>query len=561
MSGIGTGLTTSGTPPITGLTGSDLASQKNSAPNEFFFTKLGSGPYFNGLYDTLYVADSSATTTLSTPGISKYTWDGSNWNLTGSIGTTGAWEGLIGSASGGQVTLYVTQPSGISSITDNSGYGGTFSAAIVPIATPASNESFDGLAFVPQLPAIHFAVTAAPTTDMAGAPFSVTVTAEDSSNNPVPGYTGTVRFSSTDMNGAVSLPSNYTFKASDHGTHTFTNLVTLVTAGSQSVSATDTVTGGLGSATVMITPASVQQFGVSAPVDSTAGQAFSFTVTAEDQFGNTVPSYTGTVQFSKSDGGAGSSVPGSYPFVAGDNGVHTFTLGATLVTAGNQTITASDPSHSASGSATVDNFVVSPFTPGDLVVYRVGIGGGANITGAAAPVFLDEYDSGGNLVETVPLPVASISGGNQALVAAGNATSEGQLTLSPDGQYLALTGYDAPLNTNIVSNTSSIADPRTVAIVNAAGAINSTTALTDFSSENNIRSAITTDGNSLWVTGGTGGLGYTTVGSTTSTDIDPTDEQSFAIWRSSTVNSMCHRKSQSAWPPSATVRRPLPARR
>src|SRR5207253_2740321 len=46
--------------------------------------------------------------------------------------------------------------------------------------------------------------------------------------------------------------------------------------------------------------------------------------------------------------------PADYTFVAGDNGVHTFTNGVTFVTAGNQTVTATDTATaSITGSATV----------------------------------------------------------------------------------------------------------------------------------------------------------------------------------------------------------------
>src|SRR5262249_28479572 len=67
------------------------------------------------------------------------------------------------------------------------------------------------------------------------------------------------------------------------------------------------------------------RFVISAPSSATAGGAFSITVTAQDAAGNTATGYTGTVHFTKSDGGGGSSVPNDYTFVAGDNGSHTFT--------------------------------------------------------------------------------------------------------------------------------------------------------------------------------------------------------------------------------------------
>ena len=50
--------------------------------------------------------------------------------------------------------------------------------------------------------------------------------------------------------------------------------------------------------------------------------------------------YTGTVTFTSSDGSA--TLPANYTFVGGDAGVHTFTGGVTLVTVGEQSVTATD---------------------------------------------------------------------------------------------------------------------------------------------------------------------------------------------------------------------------
>ena len=72
--------------------------------------------------------------------------------------------------------------------------------------------------------------------------------------------------------------------------------------------------------------------GVSAPGErQRRAIAFSVTVTAEDQYGNTIPGYLGTVSFS--GGGSGASFPSNYTFVSGDNGSHTFTNGVTLSSA------------------------------------------------------------------------------------------------------------------------------------------------------------------------------------------------------------------------------------
>src|SRR5205814_2008186 len=101
--------------------------------------------------------------------------------------------------------------------------------------------------------------------------------------------------------------------------------------------------------------AAATHLAISAPASAAAGSAFNITVTALDQFNNTATGYTGTVHFTKSDNGSGSSVPANYTFVTGDNGVHTFTNAATFVTVGIQSVTATDTvSGSITGSATVN---------------------------------------------------------------------------------------------------------------------------------------------------------------------------------------------------------------
>src|SRR5262245_11962001 len=74
-----------------------------------------------------------------------------------------------------------------------------------------------------------------------------------------------------------------------------------------------------------------------------AGAPFDITVTAQDAFGNTATSYTGTVQFVSSDPHP-AILAADYTFTAADAGVHTFAAGATLFTAGTRTITVSGTS-------------------------------------------------------------------------------------------------------------------------------------------------------------------------------------------------------------------------
>ena len=68
---------------------------------------------------------------------------------------------------------------------------------------------------------------------------SITVTAYDAYGNLATNYTGMVTLTSTDPQAV--LPASYTFTAADEGKHTFP--VTLETAGTQSITATDATSG------------------------------------------------------------------------------------------------------------------------------------------------------------------------------------------------------------------------------------------------------------------------------------------------------------------------------
>lgn len=164
------------------------------------------------------------------------------------------------------------------------------------------------------------------------------------------------------------------------------------------------------------------------------------------------------------------------------------------------------------------------FTAGNLAVYRVGDGAAA-LTGTGNAVFIDEYTPGGTLVQSVALPT-SVSGSNKPLIAGGLTTSEGLLTRSADGKCLWLTGYGTTVGgaTNL-NATAAAAVPRVVGRIDAAGGIDTTTALTNYASgamgsTNNIRSAVGNDCTSAFVassgsaSGGIAGLVTIAVGDT-----------------------------------------------
>ncbi len=136
---------------------------------------------------------------------------------------------------------------------------------------------------------------------------------------------------------------------------------------------------------------------------------------------------------------------------------------------------------------------------------------------------LDEYSPSGSLVQSVALPTSS-SGSTNALTASGSANSEGLLSLSGNSQYLLATGYDTGVGTASVSGTAAATTPRTVARVDASDNVDTSTALTNFADGNNPRSAVSTDGNQIWLGGASGGVEYTTLGSTTATSLNTQDK-------------------------------------
>jgi hypothetical protein len=171
------------------------------------------------------------------------------------------------------------------------------------------------------------------------------------------------------------------------------------------------------------------------------------------------------------------------------------------------------------------------FTPGNLVIYRVG-DGTSPLAGTGNPVFLDEYTTAGTLVQSLPMPTTLV-GANRRLVAGGLATSEGFLTQSVDGRFLILTGYDAAIPyASSLSGTTAVTVNRVIGVVDRNGTVDITTALTDAASAGSPRSATSTNGADLWITGGTGAVRYTTLGGTTSTqlNITPTNMRQLNIF-------------------------------
>ena len=109
---------------------------------------------------------------------------------------------------------------------------GTQTITATDVATPAITGTMSSDATPPV--AALFAVAGFPATT-AGVAQTFTVTVRDTIGQIATGYTGTVFFSSSDVQ--AGLPASYTFTAADAGVHTFT--ATLRTAGTQSITVRD----------------------------------------------------------------------------------------------------------------------------------------------------------------------------------------------------------------------------------------------------------------------------------------------------------------------------------
>ena len=153
----------------------------------------------------------------------------------------------------------------------------------------------------------------------------------------------------------------------------------------------------------------------------------------------------------------------------------------------------------------------APITPGNLVIYRVGTGSNA-LASTGNEVFLDEYTTAGSLVQSIAMPA---TGDGTKLVSAGNSNGEGALSISPDGTWLAFTGYNTtvPLGSSITAANSTTV-PRVAGVFNTTTGTHTLTVMGTAFSASSPRGAVTSDGNKIWAVGGNTGVVYGTVDGT-----------------------------------------------
>lgn len=216
---------------------------------------------------------------------------------------------------------------------------------------------------------------------VAGDAASVTVSAIDAYGNSASDYTGTVHFGSTDFQ--AGLPGDYTFTSADAGTHTVA--VTLKTAGTQSVQATDVTTGTIAgvSGAINVTPTvatALSVMGGSGFIGSVNGVQ----IAARDAYGNVATSYNGIVHLATSDAASSTSADAALA-----NGVGTFTV--TPMTLGPQTLMASDATDATIGGSEVIN--VTPGWGARFVATALS----ATVAGQTQTTTVTVYDAFGDV--------------------------------------------------------------------------------------------------------------------------------------------------------------------
>ena len=178
--------------------------------------------------------------------------------------------------------------------------------------------------------ATQFSLSAATTTPTAGATDNLTITAQDTYGNTEPSYTGSksltfsgasaigshnptvTNASASAVNFGTAEPITFASGVASPSTSGATNqaIMTLYKAGAASIVVTQgSISNGTGLPVTVSSTGTATQFSLSAATTTpTAGATDNLTITAQDTYGNTEPSYTG----SKSLTFSGASAIGSH---------------------------------------------------------------------------------------------------------------------------------------------------------------------------------------------------------------------------------------------------------
>ncbi|MBS1796695.1 MAG: CSLREA domain-containing protein [Acidobacteria bacterium] len=153
----------------------------------------------------------------------------------------------------------------------------------------------------------HFAISSISSPKTAGTPFNITITAQDSGNNTVTGFTGTVNLTTTA--GTISPTVSGAFTA---GVATVSVAVTQSGTG-KTISVNDGAGHTGTSNTFTVNVGALHHFAIGTITGTkTIGTPFSISLTAQDAGNNTVTSFNGTVNLSVSSGAISPTVSGAF---------------------------------------------------------------------------------------------------------------------------------------------------------------------------------------------------------------------------------------------------------
>jgi FKBP-type peptidyl-prolyl cis-trans isomerase 2 len=347
-------------------------------------------------------------------------------------------------------------------------------------ATDVSASSVTGSATVTvsAAAASQLIVSGLPTSIAAGTAGTLTVKAQDAYGNVAKSYAGTVHFTSSDSQ--ASLPADYLFVGADNGVHSFS--VTMKTAGTQSITATDkTTTSIMGTESgISVAAAAASRFALSGfPTSTTAGTTGTVTVTAQDAFGNVAKSYAGTAHFTSTD--SQSVLPPDYTFVSGDNGVHSFSV--TLKTSGTESISATDKTTMAI-TGTQAGISVAAAAASTLLVSGFPTSATAGIAGTVTVTAQDVF---GNVAKSytgtvhfassdsqaaLPLDYSFVSGDNGThSFSVTFKTSGTQSIIATDTTSATITGMQAGITVNVGASQLVLSGFPTAATAGTAGTV------------------------------------------------------------------------------------------
>jgi len=167
------------------------------------------------------------------------------------------------------------------------------------------------------------------------------------------------------------------------------------------------------------------------------------------------------------------------------------------------------------------------FSPNRLAVYRIGDGSTLTNNRTSA-VFIDEYlTTGTNQTATYIIPVTDGNNRFTGIIRTSNTVFqlEGMSGLSPDGNHLAIIGYDQTVNGIVDDNTLKV-----VGMVNAQGLVNTSTTLTGRSPAR--ATVALSGGNAAYSSILQGGIRYSIVGASTSVEVNTnvSNARSFTIF-------------------------------